>query len=44
MKTIILLIAIAVVAAFGSEALAQGVGVSLDVETVSPKRIVPTGK
>jgi hypothetical protein len=40
MRTLILFIAVAVVAAFGSEALAQGVGASLDVQAISPQSLV----
>jgi len=36
MRTVILIIAMAVVVAFGSEVLAQGTGVSLAVQTVTP--------
>ena len=43
MRALILLIALAVAVAFGGEVLAQGVGVSLDVETITPQRIVPRG-
>jgi len=43
MRALILLIALMVSVAFGGEAVAQGVGVSLDVETITPQRIVPRG-
>lgn len=41
MRTLRFLAAAVMVCAFGSEAAAQGVGASLDVETISPKKIAP---
>jgi hypothetical protein len=43
MRALILFIILTVMVAFGTEALAQGVGASLDVQTISSQKIVPRG-